>query len=143
MRDHFGIRLGFEPVPRVFQTPFMGQVIFNNAVVHDDDVSGTMGMGVLLGRFAMRGPSRMPDPDRSGEMLFFQGFFQVKQFADASTDLDPAMLQHRNPRRIIAAILQPPQALHEHAGGIVVPDISYNSTHALFVTLMAPFLHHL
>ena len=99
-------------------------------------------MGVLFGRFAVRGPSSMPDPDRPGEEFFFQRVFQVQQFADASSNLDPAMLQHGDPRGIIASILQTLQALYEHISGVVIPDIAYNSTHRLFVTLTILWSRH-
>ena len=44
------------------------QIVFDDAVVDDDDAAGAIavGVGVFFGRTAMRGPARVADAIRSG-----------------------------------------------------------------------------
>ena len=61
--DDFGIGLGLEGVAFVLELLLEGQVVFDDAVVHHDDVAFAVAVrvGVFLGGAAMGGPPRVAD----------------------------------------------------------------------------------
>ena len=63
VRDDFGIRLGDELVAFLFQFVLQLDVVFDDAVVHDDDLARAVAvrMGVFFGGAPVRGPARVAE----------------------------------------------------------------------------------
>jgi hypothetical protein len=60
------------------------------------------------------------------------GLFQVAQLAFGAAYLQPiAISADRDSRRVIAAILEPPQAIENDWNNPLLTDVTNNSTHAL------------
>ena len=66
------------------------EVIFDDAVVDDDDAAGAvaMGVGVLFGGAAVRGPARVADAEGALERMLAQNFFKVGQLAGGAAELE-------------------------------------------------------
>ena len=63
VRDDFGIGLGGELVAFFDQLFLEAEIVFDDAVVHDDDFAGAiaMRMGIFFGGAAVRGPAGVAD----------------------------------------------------------------------------------
>ena len=61
--DDFGVGLGGELVAFLDELLLQGEVVFDDAVVHDDDLAGAVAMGVrvLFGGAAVGGPAGVTD----------------------------------------------------------------------------------
>ena len=69
--DDFGVGLGGELVAFFHELLFQGEIIFDDAVVNDDDRAGAiaMRMGVFFGGTAVSGPARVSDAVGAVERL--------------------------------------------------------------------------
>ena len=87
--DDFGIGFGGELVAFLDQLLLQGDVVLDDAVVHDDDLAGAiaMRMGVFFGGAAVGGPAGVADAVGAVERLQADGFFQVAQLAFGAADL--------------------------------------------------------
>ena len=79
VRDDLGVGFGNELVALRDQLALQIKIVFNDAVVHDDDApcAVAMGMRVLFRGPAMRGPARVPDAERALRGLLAQDFFKI------------------------------------------------------------------
>ncbi len=66
-----------------------GQIVFDDAVVDDDDFAGAIavGMRVFFGRTPVCGPAGMADAVRPGERLVLDDLFEVAEFAFGAADV--------------------------------------------------------
>ena len=71
MCEHFGVGLAGKDMAAFEQARAQSGIVFDDAVVNDRDAAGAVHvrMGVCVGRTAVRGPTRVPDPDRAAERL--------------------------------------------------------------------------
>ena len=110
------------------------QIIFNDPVVYQRDLAvlGHMGVGVDIVRFAVRCPAGVADADRAvHECAVRRLFGQVCEPALAFGDVQHAVLRHADTRRVIAPVLQPRKALEQNGRGLLLADITYDSTHKI------------
>ena len=100
VRDHFGIGLRLEDVALALQLLFQRKVIFDDAVVHHDDVAGAvaMRMGVLFGGASMRRPAGMADAVIAIHRIQAQSVFEIAQFAGCAADAQAS--RRHNRRRV-------------------------------------------
>ena len=97
-----------------------------------------MRMGVLLRRAAMGRPAGMPDTVSAVDWTQADGFFQVAQLAFGAAHLQPvAISAHSDSRRVIAAILEPFQAIENDWNNALFTDVTNNSTHVLTLQSLA------
>src|SRR5436309_2438158 len=80
-------------------------------------------------RRAVRGPARVPDAVRSVQRVQADHFFQVAQFAGGAADLQVIFLDDCQPRRVVAAVLQPLQAVEQHGHYTLFSDVTNYSRH--------------
>ena len=115
VRDDLGVGLGDEAVALLLELPLQVEVVLDDAVVHDDDLSGAVAVGVrvLLGRPAVRRPARVADAVLAVERIDGEDFFEPRQLAGAAPQLDRAVADDRDAGRVVAAILEPPQPVDE------------------------------
>src|SRR5918994_6302735 len=89
-------------------------------------------MGVLLGGTAVGRPAGMPHPGpQRGEVpvALGEGAGEVFQPPDLSYLLDPAFPLQGQPRRIIPAILEVPETLHEHLDTTFPTSVTHDAAH--------------
>src|SRR5205814_2100490 len=131
VRDDLGVGLGDEAVPLRLQLVLQIEVVLDDAVVDDDDLAGAvaMRMGVLLGRTSVRRPAGVADAVITGDRIGADNLFQVRQFAGAAAQIDRAVADHGDSRRVVAAIFEPPQAVDENRHDVLRSDVADNSTH--------------
>ena len=93
-----------------------GNVVLDDAVVHDDDSPGAIAMrvGVLFGRTAVRGPAGVADAVGAIQRLEADDFFQIAQLAFSAANLQAfAIAAHRDSGGIVSAIFQPSEVHRE------------------------------
>ena len=106
--------------------------VVDDAVVDHRDAARLVGVrvGVGVGRRAVGGPPRVPDAGRAGEALG-QRLGQVAHPAGLLGHLDPATAQDRDPRRVVAAVLEAREPLEHDGSGVLAADVADDSTHLL------------
>src|SRR5690606_4444279 len=131
VRDHFGVGLGAEPVPLSGQLLPQLQVVLDDSVVDDHDTAGAVAVrvGVLLRRTAVGRPARVADAELTVDRLAAQHFLELRQLAGAAADVHGAVAYDRDAGRVVAAILQPPQALDEDGNERLVTQVSDDAAH--------------
>ena len=99
-------------------------------------------MRIQLVWLAVGRPPRVTDPDRSAERPLLDSLLKIDQLAHAPAHLDPAILQHREAGRVVAAILQALQSSQQDGNRVFLPDVSDDSAHLPlpFVFCLATFL---
>src|SRR5258708_26134781 len=83
MGDDFGVSFGGELVSFFDELFLRAEIVLNDAVVDNDDLSGAvaMRMGVFFGRTSVRGPARMADAVAAVGRFEANDFFQIAQLA--------------------------------------------------------------
>jgi hypothetical protein len=107
--DNFGVGLGDELVALIFELALQLDVILDDSVVDDDDISRAVAMrvGVFFGWAAMGGPARMADAVDAVDGIGADGFFKVAELARGATDRKLAAAVEASRSRL----LQTPQAV--------------------------------
>src|SRR5450756_2110144 len=131
VRHNLGVRLGDELVALTLQFVLQLEVVLDDAVVDDDDAARAVAVrvGVLLGGPAVRGPPRVADAVLPFERLRPDDILEAGQLAGASPQVDRALPHHRDARRIVPAILEPPQAVDEYRDNRFGSDVTDNAAH--------------
>ena len=118
MGDHLGVRLRGEGAALRDHLLLERPVVLHDPVVDDGDVARQVRVRVLVGGASVGGPPRVPHAARPGNRLLRDALRQAGDLPLGLADGDPAAGLDRDPRRIVPAVLQPPQAVHQdlHAG---------------------------
>ena len=108
MRDDLGVGLGDELVAFLLELLFQVEVVFDDAVVDDHDSARAVAVrvGILLSRPPVRRPSRVPNPVLAIDRRRRNHLFEACELAGASPQIDGAVANHRNTRRIVAAVFE-------------------------------------
>ena len=93
VRDDFGVGLGDEFVAFGDELVLQLEIIFDDAVVNDDDFAGAVAVrvGVFFGGAAVGGPARVADAVHAFERSDADGFFEIVQFAGGAADFQFAV----------------------------------------------------
>src|SRR4029077_20122931 len=132
VRDDFRVRFGNELVSFAQQLLLQLQIIFDDAVVHHDDLPGAVAVRVrvFFGGAAMRGPARVADSVSAFDGRFLKDFFEIAQFPGCAAQLQLAFRRDDgDSRRVVAAIFQLAQAFNDDGNDLLWPDITDNSAH--------------
>ena len=130
--DRLGIGLGGEDVPA------LAEALTQLAVVLDDPVEDDRELGrvvagervrVRLGDAAVGRPARMPESRRSRGSVLTGGALQVLEVADGARVAQPAVLEERDPRRVVAAVFESFETEEEEVLALPRPHISDDPTH--------------
>ena len=137
VRDDLGVGLGGERVAALLELRAQLLVVLDDAVVHDGEaVARDVRMRVALARHAMRGPAGVRDADLAGGGAVGERLLQHAHLADgAQARQVPGAVQHGDAGRVVAAVFQPPQALHQHRHDIALRDRSDDSAHGFLPRL--------
>jgi len=129
--DDLGVGLGDEAVTFLLELPFQIEVVLDDPVVHDDDLSRAIAVGVrvLLGRPAVGRPARVADPVLTVQRIDGEDFFESRQLSGAAAQLDRAVAHDRDAGRVVTAILQPPQPFDQDGQDFLVADVADDSAH--------------
>ena len=116
----------------LLELPLQIEVVLDDAVVHDDDLPGAVAVrvGVLLGRPAVRRPARVADAVVAVERVRGQHFLEPRELPRAAPQLDRAVADDGHARRVVAAILEPPQPVDEDGDDLLAADVSDDSAHS-------------
>ena len=131
MRDHFGVGFRAEGVPEVDEPGPQRLVIFDDAVVHDGDpVARDVRMRIARGRHAVGGPAGVGDADVTLNRRRGEGVLQSLDLAHRAHAGELMLLrQHGEPGRVVAAVLEAPQALDEDRNRIAFRNNTDDSAH--------------
>src|SRR5260221_5738108 len=111
--------------------------ILDDAVMDDGDAAGRDRMRVgLVGR-AMRRPARVADADLAADRLRSEALDQLVELALGAPSLDAALDQRRDASRIIAAVFETAQPVHQQRCHFPFADHANNAAHS---TLTLPLL---
>ncbi len=137
VRDHFGVGFGGEHIAFALRLRAQFLVVLDDAVVDDRDaVLRDVRMGVALARAPVRRPTRVRDAEAAMSGIGLERVLQLADLADGAQALDGAgAVQHGDARRVVAPVLQPPQALDQDRDDVTVGDGSNDSAHAAFLGL--------
>ncbi|SRR5258705_8817308 len=132
MGDDLGVCLSNKLVVGFTQLFFELQVILDDAIVNYDNAPGAiaMGMGVFFSRPAVSGPACVADSVGSVEWAKPDNFFEVAKLPFGPAYFQQvAFVDHRDTGRVVAAILELPQAVNDQRHNLLVSNIANNSTH--------------
>ena len=131
MRDHLRVGLGFEPMPFLFELVLEVEVVLDDAVVDDDDLTGAIAVRVrvLFRRASVCRPAGMPNTVAAADRLGPDDFFEPGQFPRAPSDLHLALLNERDSGRIIAAILESSEPVHQDRDDLFGADVTNDAAH--------------
>src|SRR5208283_237092 len=131
--DHLGVSLGAEFVAFFDQLSLQADVVFDDAVVDDDDLSGAVAVRVrvFLGRTPVCGPTGVADAVRSVERLQADDLFQIAQLAFGAAHLQAVTVAaNSNASGVIAAIFEATQAIKDDRYNSFVSYVSNNAAHS-------------
>src|SRR5207247_6254273 len=94
-------------------------------------LAGAMRMRVLLGRSAVRRPARVADTGCAAERLVVEEGRQVVELADAAPHLDVVIDHGRQPRRVVAPVLELAESTYEDGARVACPDVADDPAHRL------------
>src|ERR1044071_410824 len=136
MRDDFRVRFGDEAMIGLSQAVFQLKIVFDDAVVNDDDAPRAVAvwMRVLFRRTPVRGPARMADAVSAVEWRQADRLFQIAELALGAANLKVvAFVNDRDASRIVAAIFEFTQPVNDDGYDLLVTNISNNATHKEFL----------
>src|SRR5690242_4988143 len=88
-----------------------------------------MGMGVGGGRSTVSGPTGMSDSYCSLWQILVQLTLQNRELPRGFHNLQTMTVHHRDPGRVVAAILQAPQAFQQQPSCLTRSDVADNAAH--------------
>jgi hypothetical protein len=138
--DDFGVGLGDELVAFFNELALEVEVVFDDAVVDDDDAAGAVavGVGVFFGGASVGGPAGVADAVGTVERMFAQDLFEVDELALGAADLNCGAggAADGDAGGVIAAIFEAAQALDDGASGS--PSSRVSSKHLPWRTSATP-----
>ncbi len=132
--DDFCIGLGYKFVALADELLLELEVVFDDAVVDDDEAAGAvaMGVGVLFGGAAVGGPAGVADAEGAVDGILVEDFFELAEFAGGATELEAvAIATDGDARRVVAAIFEAAQSLDDDGDDFrTVADVTDNAAHS-------------
>jgi hypothetical protein len=135
--DDFGVGLRGEALAVGDQPAAQLRVVLDDAVEDDGDlvmVARRQRVGVLLGHAAMGGPARMADAGGGAVGVAVDLALEVRELADGLDRGEPVAVGQADAGRVVAAVLQPLEALEQPFLGVPPADVSDYSAHGVRVS---------
>jgi len=136
--NDFGVGFGSELVALGNQLFLERKIVFDDAIVDDDDLAGAVAMrvGVLLSGTAVGGPAGVSDAIGAVERLDPDDFFKIAQFALGAAHLQAGSIAgDGDARGVVAAVLELSEAFDDDINDWLVPYVSHNAAHLRLVSL--------
>ncbi|MNM59288.1 hypothetical protein D3C81_705340 [compost metagenome] len=130
VRDDLGIGLRLEHVAQRGQLLALFFMVLDDAVVYQRHAFTDVRVCIGLGHTAVGRPARVADA-QSGLELFGRG--GIFHFGDAAGTTYAAYLvaiQHRDARRVVAAVFQPLESFNQYWNHVAISDRSHNAAHS-------------
>lgn len=132
VRHDFGVGLRRQLVAARLQLgPQSGEVL-DDAVVHNGDAPRIvqMGMGIGVGRAAVRGPPGVPDAgEPARKRPVHQLLLQIDELARLLRRGETAVGEYRHTGRVVAPVLEPLEARDDHIKRRLSADVPHDSAH--------------
>src|SRR5205807_3370654 len=105
--------------------------VFGDAVVSQGERAAAIGVRVRVDGVggAVRGPARVGDAGVAAGERLAELFFEHADLAGRLVHLDPAVGDERDPRRVVAAILEPLQTLEQQGRRLPGTGVPYDAAH--------------
>ncbi len=106
MRHDLGVGFRLEVVSLRLEFLFQFEVVLDDAVVDDNDPTRTVavGMGILFGRTAVRGPTRVAHTIEAINRLGADRVFEVGELASGPAQRDAFRADEGHARGVVAAV---------------------------------------
>ncbi|PYN39020.1 MAG: hypothetical protein DMD98_02290 [Candidatus Rokuibacteriota bacterium] len=131
VREHLGVGLGPERVTLAAQAILDLEIVLEDAVVDDDEVAPAVGVGVgvLVRGPAVGGPACVADPERARHGALAEDPLERLDPPGGAPDVEPALSEHGDARRIVAAVLEALEPFDDDGHRVLVPDVPDDATH--------------
>ena len=131
VRDDLGVGLGREEVAFLDEALLQRGIVFDDAVVHDGDVAGAVGVRVRVFGvgFAVGGPARVRHADRPLPRAQADQAFELRDLTLGLLDGEVAVLHDGHTGGVVAAVFEALQPLEEDRHRRVVSDVPDDSAH--------------
>ena len=130
MGDDLGVGVGAECCSFLFQLLAQLAEVLDDAVMDDGETVSGVGMGVALGRSAVRRPAGVADADRAGERLAREPRLEIAQLAFGALAGQLPVFQRGDAGGIIASVFEPLKRVDQRRRDRLTPENAYNSAHA-------------
>src|SRR5256884_7294255 len=131
VREHLRVGLGPEHVTALPERGAQRAGVLDDAVVDQRQGAATVGVRVRVdgvGR-AVRGPARVGDPRVPGGKARSEGFLEHADLPRGLVDIDATVLDQREPRGVVPAVLEAPQSLQQERRRLPRPRVAYDAAH--------------
>ena len=131
VRQHLGVRLGPKPVAARHQVVLQREKVLDDPVVnhHDTAAAVDVRVRVLVGRVSVRGPPGVPDPDVAVDRMPLHELREAGELARRLAHLDAAAVHDGDACGIVAAVLQPAQAVQQDRHSRPLTNIAHDAAH--------------
>ncbi len=131
VRDNLGVSFSDEAMAFLLELALQIEIVLDDAVVDDDDLAGAVAvwMCVFFRRASVRRPACVPDAVIAVERVDRERIFEARKLAGATPQLDRAVANHGDAGRVVAAVLEAPQAVDEDRENLLAADIADDSAH--------------
>ena len=119
-------------MPFLFQLLLQLHVVFDDAVVNDDDLALAVAvrMGILFGGPAMRGPARVAQAVDAVDGVLADGLLEIGQLAGGAANLQMAVFaDHGDAGGIVASIFEAPKPVQDEGYNLLRADIADYAAH--------------
>ena len=132
--DDLGVGFGDEGVALGDELVLEGEVVFDDAVVDDDEGAGAVAVrvGVLLGGAAVGGPAGVADAVGAVDGVGGEDGVEIAELAGGAAELQAVgAAGDGDAGGVVAAVLEAAQAFHDDGDEGFRADVSDDSTHVL------------
>ena len=127
--DDFGIGFAFKGAPARDQFFAQRTEILDDPVVHQRDFAGGVGVGVVGGGRAVRGPAGVRDADGAWRGMARQFDHQIVKLALGATADQFTRFDGADPRAVVSTIFHAAQAVDQPVCHLILADDPDNSAH--------------
>ena len=132
VHHRLGVGLGAEGVALRDQLRLELAVVLDDPVEHDRElrvVAAGERVGVPLGDGAVRRPARVAEAVAGVRAVARRGVLQELEVADGADVVEPALLPQREAGRVVTAIFEALEPLHEERPAVTFADVSDDPAH--------------
>ena len=129
LRGDLGVGLGLELVAVARKKALPFEVVLYNAVVHQVQPLGAVGVGVDVRGLAVGGPAGVADAAMGGNGVLTQDFFDVRKPSLGLDDFERAVLKCRDAGGIVPPVFQRREPRHKPGDRVLAAGISDNPAH--------------
>ena len=133
MGDDFGVGFAGEAVALGDELLLESQVVFDDAVVHDDERARAVAVrvGVFFGGAAVGGPAGVADAVGAVDRVVAENEIEVAELARGAAELQRvAAAGDGDARGVIAAVLEAGKAFHDDGDAGLGADVADDSAHS-------------